>query len=90
MKTAFATGPGFFAARSRKVDPAVPPGMMRFLVARIEAYDGPVAHDSALGETSFTILAALCEGKPEVARAMLELGDHIHSNRAMIEAEAKK
>lgn len=33
MKTAFATGPGFFAARSRKVDPAVPPGMMRFLEA---------------------------------------------------------
>lgn len=90
MKTAFATGPGFFSARSNKVDASIPPGVMRFQVARIEAYDGPITHDEGLDKTSFTILAALCDGKPEVARAMLELGDHIQANRAMIEAEAKK
>ena len=90
MKTAFATGPGFFSARSHNVDPAIPPGVMRFHLARIEAYDGPIKGDETLDQTKFTILAALCDGKPEVARAMLELGDHINANRALIEAEAKK
>ena len=89
MKTAFATGPGFYAAATAKADDRVPPGKMRFFVARIEAYDGPAKTGNEMAETTFTILASMCEGKPEIARAMLGLRDHLNANAAIIEAEAK-
>lgn len=90
MTTAFATGPGFYAAKTTKSDPSVPPGQMRFFLARLEAYDGPIKADALTNQTEFSILAAMCVGKPTIARALLELSDHIQANRAMISAEASK
>ena len=90
MKTAFSTGPGFYAANTRKVDDTVPPGMMRFYIARIEAYDGPLSKGSDLADTEFKLLPAMADGRPEVARALLQLHSALAGNLEMLKAEAKQ
>lgn len=88
MKTAFATGPGFYAAATAKSDNLIPTGTLRFYVARIEAYDGEAAQ-LAGNETQFKLLPAMCEGKPDVARALMQLRHHLNANAELIVREAK-
>jgi hypothetical protein len=86
MKTAFQTGPGMFAADSRKVDRSIPPRVVRVYCARIEAYDitdAPIDLD-----TEFEILFAKAEKDPRVARALLKLGEAIEANRALLSRSA--
>ena len=81
MTTAFSTGPGFFAANTRKADRTILPNTLRVLCARIEAYDIP--EGDAIGlDTNFTVLFAMAEGRPDIARAMLSLGAAIKGNEA--------
>ncbi len=87
MNTVFSTGPGFFAALSRKVDRSIAPGTLRVLCARIEAYDIPKG-DLDGENTTFTVLFAMAEGRPDVAKALLSLGDAITANAAMLKQVA--
>ncbi len=88
MKTVFNTGPGFYAASTRTHDDTVPSGAMRFFIARIEAYDGPLALGSEFEKTQFKLLPAMAEGKPEVARALLQLHFALSANLELLRAEA--
>lgn len=90
MNTAFATGPGFYAANTRKVDDTVPEGRIRLYVARIEAYDGPLAHGTPFNQTEFKLLPAMADGNPAVARALLQLHASLTANLELIKAEAKQ
>lgn len=87
MNTVFNTGPGFFAALSRKVDPSIAPGTLRVLCARIEAYDIPQG-DLDGENCTFTLLFAMAEGRPDVAKALLQLGKAIAANDAPLKQMA--
>lgn len=90
MKTAFATGRGFYAANTHKGDRNVAPGDMRFYCARIEAYDGQAKAGTADADTSFKLLVAMAEGKPEVAAALLALHGALGANLEVLKAYAKR
>jgi len=87
MTTAFQTGPGFYAANTRAVDKAIPAGVMRVYCARIEAYD--LADDQVDLDTQFSLLVAMAEGKPQIAKALLSLADSIGGNRKTLEEFAR-
>ena len=82
MTTAFQTGPGFYAALTSDHCPSLPPNTMRVYCARLEAYDIPTndPDDSGL-ETRFQLLFHDADGKPEIARAILQLADSIEGNK---------
>lgn len=88
METVFATGPGFYCAQDSKHRESVPDGMMRFYCARLEAYDVRLGDASSM-ELSWTILFAMAEDNPEIARALLDLGKGIEANRANLESIVK-
>lgn len=90
MKTVFSTGPGFYAASTRKVDDTVPPDKIRMFIARVEAYDGPLALGTDFDKTEFKLLPAMAEGKPEVARALLQLHSSLSANLELLKQEAKQ
>lgn len=90
MKTAFSSGPGFFAAYTHEKNQRVPKGFMRFYIARLEAYDGPAALGTANDEITFKILAAKAQENPELALAMLQLHQHLEANLAIIREAATK
>jgi hypothetical protein len=90
MKTAFSTGPGFYAAASSEYDDTVPPGVLRIFCARLEAYDGPKKSGTDFDATEFKLLPAMADGNPQVARALLQLHTVLTSNLKLIEAEAKR
>lgn len=86
MKTAFQNGPGFYAADTSRNRADLPPNSMRIYCARLEAYDLPLAGD-AVDNIEFQILFAQAEGNPEIARALLKLGEAIAANRKQLERE---
>lgn len=90
LKTAFSTRPGFYAASTRPHDDLVPAGQMRFFVARIEAYDGGITNDPLADQTEFKLLVAMADGKPEIARALLQLHGALAANLKFLKEEAKQ
>jgi hypothetical protein len=80
MTTAFQTGPGFYAAASRKADKSLPPGTVRIYCARLEAYDLPRAAEEHELKTEFKLLVAMAEEKPAIARALLQLHGALNAN----------
>lgn len=88
MKTAFSTGPGFYAAVTDKTDRLVPAGHIRLFCARLEAYDGPLEHGTQMAETEFAVLPAMAQGRPDVARALLALHDALGANLRQLRVEA--
>ena len=84
MKSVFQTGPGFFAADSNKVLPELEDGVLRIYCARIEAYD--IEDQESDREMSFKVLFAMCEDNPELARALLKLGDAIGANEEVLKS----
>lgn len=89
MKTAFQTGPGFFAANDCRHEPAVPPGVMRVYCARLEAYDIEPEKNQDDAETSFELLVAKAEGNPELARVLLRLKEALIGNSPLLERIAR-
>lgn len=87
MKTAFSTGPGFFAADTSGHDRDLPPGVMRVYCARMEAYDLPIDASQEDLDTNFQVLFSQAEGNPEIAKAMLKLSGAIESNRKFLESQ---
>lgn len=83
MKTAFQTGPGFYAAETHKVNPTIKPGEMRIYCVRLEAYDLEVGGGD--NDITFEIVFAKVEKDPHLAKALLKLGDAIEANRAGLE-----
>lgn len=90
LKTAFSTGPGLFAVRTSSSDPSIGSETVRLFTARIEAYDGPRAKNTDFDEMVFTLLPAMAVGKPDVARAMIELHATLTANMGVLLAEARK
>lgn len=90
MKTAFSTGPGFFAANTRATDDTIPAGTLRMLIARVEAYDGPLAKGTAFDQMEFKLLVEMADGRPDVARALLALHAALAGNLELLKAEAKQ
>ena len=94
MTTAYSTGPGFYAVMTKDAknpithDTTIPAGKVRVYVARLEAYD--IDASAADGEIQFTVLPAMAQGNPRVAKALLLLGDVINGNREAIRQEASK
>ena len=88
MTTAFCTGPGFFSVKTSKSDPSIPPNVMRIFTARIEAYDYPETSPD-FQESVFTVLPAKADGRPEIAKALLELGNVIQANREILMVYAR-
>lgn len=88
MKTIMSSGPGFFTARSRKVDPEIPAGALRIYVARIEIYEIPPGNE--MDDISFELLVAKAQDNPTMAKALIELGKAISANKVMLEKEANK
>ncbi len=88
MKTVFSTGPGFYAAATNKSDDRIPEGMMRFWVARLEAYDGPARFGTENDALEFKVLCAMAENNPDVARALVQLHDALASNLERLKKEA--
>ena len=84
MTSIIQTGPGFFAASTKKKE-----HVLRIYCARLEAYDLPLASD-AMDNIQFEILFAKAEGQPEIATMLLELGRAIEGNKALLEQEASK
>lgn len=89
MKTAFQTGPGFFCGFTHKFNRRVDPGQLRLYLARLEAYDFPLQVFSGEDQTQFQVLASMAEGNPELAHALLQLGEHINGNRELLESYAR-
>lgn len=87
MTTAFSTGPGFYAAVTSEHDPSLPPKTLRVYCARIEAYDFPVTEDIT---TTFTLLPAMSEGRPDIAKALLSLAVVLAENSDAIQAQIPK
>ena len=95
MNTAFATGPGMYAAMTLDTnnpisrDESIPPGCARVYCARIEAYDLKAGVDD-LDSVSFTLLPAMADGNPKLAKALLILGEVLQANKAQLTIEASK
>ena len=87
MTTAFSTGPGVYAGMTSGHDPSLPPNTPRVYCARIEAYDSPTTEDLT---TTFTLLPAMSEGRPDIAKALLALLEVLSSNREAILAQIPK
>lgn len=60
---------------------------MRIWCVRFEAYD--LANTSLDLNTQFTVLPSLAEGKPHIAKAMLQLLDHLQANKKTLQDYAK-
>jgi hypothetical protein len=86
MKTAYRNGPGFYAAATSSKRPDLPPNTTRIYCARLEAYDLPLAGD-AVDNIEFQLLFAQADGNPEIARALLLLGETIAANREQLQRE---
>ncbi len=87
MKTVFKTGPGFFAAYTKEGDPSIANGKMQIYLASIEVVEldsTPLDND-----THFTLLVAMAEGRPDIAKAILMLGSAIEQNREILQDIAK-
>jgi hypothetical protein len=90
MKTVFSTGPGFYAANTQAHDDTIPPDMMRFFVARIEAYDGPARPNTEFDKLEFKLLPAMAQDRPDVARALLQLHSSLSANLEQLKIEAAR
>lgn len=88
MKTHLQTGPGLFWVATAEI-PGIPQGVMRLYCARVEAYDLPY-NGEAINNLKFELLVAKGEGRPELARALLELGRAIQVNASELRKEAAK
>lgn len=71
-------------ALTDETNKTIPRGKMRIYCVRLEAYDLAMGETRDL-ETKFEVLFAQCEGKPEIAQMLLQLGESIESNRREIE-----
>lgn len=90
MTTAFQTGPGFYAALASDKYPELPPDTMRIYCVRMEAYDLKTNSTEEPGlETNFKVLFHEADGKPEIARALLQLGSSITANQESLLKELK-
>ena len=89
MTTAFQTGPGFYAANSKKSDQSIPAGKLRIYCARIEAYDMDLTDDEEPAlDTSFELLVAKSQGNPQIAKALLQLHKSLGGSLEVLKAEA--
>lgn len=82
LQTVLNTGPGFYAAATDQSDSTVPPGKVRFYIARIEAYDGVKDEEGA--DTEFKLLPAMAEDNPVAARALIRLHHALGQNLALL------
>lgn len=92
LKLAYSTGPGLYAANSKKADKTVPEGRLRVYLARIETYDGPIVENfaSTFSETQFKLLVSMAEGNPAVAKALVTLHHALEGNIEFLRAEMHK
>ena len=88
LSTVFKTGPGLFCVNSKAAEAAVPDGTVRIYMASIEAYDMPKG-DKDCENLHFTLLVAMAEGNPQLARALLTLSAAIEQNRKRLQAILK-
>ena len=70
MTTAYQTGPGMYAATTDKVDRTIPPGAVRVHCVRLEAYDLPAKPEQHDLDAEFTIVFAMAEGNPALAKTL--------------------
>lgn len=87
MKTILATGPGFFSANTSKSDKSIPDGSIDIMCARLEIYRIQGELDDSL---QFTLLPAMAEDDPRIARLLLRLGEVVEKNKELLQAAAKK
>ena len=64
--------------------------MIRFYIARLEAYDGPAQLGTENAELEFKVLVAMSDGKPEIARALIHLHGALSANLEQLRKEAKE
>lgn len=88
MKTAFQTGPGFYAADTDKHDRTLAKDTMRIYCVRLEAYD--LANDQVDLDTQFTVLFGMVDTDPRLAKALLKLGEGIKANEAELKRVASR
>lgn len=89
MRTAYQTGPGYYAAGTPPHDAAIPEGHVRIYCVRMEAYDIEKHPGGDGDDVKFELLFSMCEGDPVLARALLKLGRAVNANRPALERAAK-
>jgi hypothetical protein len=90
LETAFSTGPGLFSVRSTETDKSIPTDRIRLYTVRVEAYDGPLIKNTDFDTLKFLLLPALVGGRPDVARAFVDLHGVLGMNLDFLRAEAAK
>lgn len=86
MKTAFQTGPGFYAADTCKSNKDVAAGDLRIYCIRMEAYDITGSPEDPGNEIKFELVFAKAEHDPRIAMALLKLGKAIEANKETLES----
>jgi len=90
LETVFSTGSGLYAANSIVNDKSIAPGKIRLLFARIDVYDIEAKTGTEFDEMSFMLLAALAQGRPDIARALITLHETLAANLPLLKHEAQK
>ena len=70
-------------------DDSIPQGCARVYCAMIEAYDLKAGVDD-LDSVTFTLLPAMADGNPKLAKALLILGEVLQANKKQLTIEASK